>query len=156
MNPLSMMGSVISSQALSRISSMVSSRSSGTILFGGERMTGKSSLDGYDLSQGNFYSPTVISEISTEDPLWHDEIFGPVVVVKSFKVRFWLKNHAQYIRFLTMRRMILRECVSQTRVYMVSQFPIHSKSTFSIVMLQGSGQGFGRQIYLKPTELPLR
>ncbi|KAF8591484.1 aldehyde dehydrogenase [Ramaria rubella] len=85
MNPLSSMGSVISSLALSRISTMVSSRSSGTILAGGEKMTGFSSLDGYDLSKGSFYPPTVIEDVATEDDLWQEEIFGPVVVVKRFK-----------------------------------------------------------------------
>lgn len=82
------MGCVISSDALSRISAMVSSRSSGNILAGGERMMGRSPLDDYDLSQGSFYPPTVIADVSTEDELWQEEIFGPVVVVKRFKARF--------------------------------------------------------------------
>ena len=81
------MGSVISSDALSRISSVVSSRSSGIILAGGEPMTGRSPLDDYDLSQGSFYPPTVIADVTTEDELWQEEIFGPVVVTKSFKAR---------------------------------------------------------------------
>ena len=66
---------------------MVSSRSSGNVLVGGERMMGQSPLDDYDLSQGSFYPPTVITDVSTEDDLWQEEIFGPVVVVKQFKVR---------------------------------------------------------------------
>lgn len=55
-------------------------------------MTGRSSLDGYDLSQGSFYPPTVIADISTEDSLWQEEIFGPVVVVIRFKVRVLLSR----------------------------------------------------------------
>ena len=86
------MGSVISSRALCRISSMVSGRSSGKVLAGGEPMTGRSSLDDYDLSQGSFYPPTVIADISTEDSLWQEEIFGPVVVVIRFKVRVLLSR----------------------------------------------------------------
>jgi acyl-CoA reductase-like NAD-dependent aldehyde dehydrogenase len=87
MNPLSAMGSVISSDALARISCVVSSRSSGHVLAGGEPMTGRSPLDNHDLSQGSFYPPTVITDVSTEGDLWQEEIFGPVVVVKRFKVR---------------------------------------------------------------------
>ena len=51
-------------------------------------MMGRSPLDDYDLSQGSFYPPTVIADVSTEDELWQEEIFGPVVVVKRFKARF--------------------------------------------------------------------
>lgn len=80
------MGSVISPGALSRMSSMVSSRLSGTVLAGGERMTGRSPLDGYDLSLGSFYPPTVIANVSTDDELWREEVFGPIVVVKKFQV----------------------------------------------------------------------
>ncbi|GJJ07523.1 hypothetical protein Clacol_001725 [Clathrus columnatus] len=90
-NPLnyaSSMGPVVSSRALSRIISMVSNRTSGTIVMGGERMSGKSPLDGFDLSQGYFYPPTVIENIDIRDEVWQEEIFGPVIVVKRF-------NHEQ-------------------------------------------------------------
>ena len=86
LNPQSSMGSVISKHSLDRMVSMVEKRKSGNLLIGGQRMTGLSPLDGHDLSEGYFYSPTVISEISTEDELWQEEIFGPVIVVKRFKV----------------------------------------------------------------------
>jgi len=64
---------------------MIENRKSGTVLIGGKRMTGLSQLDEHDLSQGYFYPPTVIADIDTEDELWQEEIFGPVVVVKRFK-----------------------------------------------------------------------
>lgn len=57
-----------------------------TILVGGERMMGKSDLDGFDFSKGSFYPPTVIADIGIEDEIWQEEVFGPVVVVKRFKV----------------------------------------------------------------------
>ena len=57
------------------------------ILAGGERLKGKSTLDGFDFSQGLFYPPTVIDGVETHDALWREEVFGPVVVVKEFKVR---------------------------------------------------------------------
>ena len=80
------MGTVISMRQLERIESMVQ-RGVGTILAGGRRMTGASELDGYDFSQGAFFPPTVITDVPTEDDLWREEIFGPVVVVTRFSVR---------------------------------------------------------------------
>ena len=63
------------------------SRTNGTILIGGDRLSGPSSLDGFDLSRGSFFAPTIITDIDTEDELWQEEIFGPVIVVKKFSVR---------------------------------------------------------------------
>ncbi|CDO73732.1 hypothetical protein BN946_scf185015.g60 [Trametes cinnabarina] len=83
LNPKSTMGSVISLRQLQRIEGIVQ-RGVGTILAGGKRMMGTSTLDGFDFSQGAFFPPTVITDVPTEDDLWREEIFGPVVVVKRF------------------------------------------------------------------------
>lgn len=80
------MGSVISNKQLERIERMVQTRKSGEIVAGGERMTGKSALDDFDFSRGSFYPPTVITDVDTEDGIWQEEIFGPVVVVRKFRV----------------------------------------------------------------------
>lgn len=72
---------------LKRIEDMVM-RTSGKIILGGGRITGTSDLDGFDFSSGSFYSPTVIVDIEPEDELWQEEIFGPVVVVRKFQVRY--------------------------------------------------------------------
>ncbi|KAJ8468476.1 hypothetical protein ONZ45_g17228 [Pleurotus djamor] len=85
LNPRSAMGTVISERHLVRIESMVTDRSSGSVVTGGKRMSGPSPLDGYDLSKGSFFPPTVITDIDVEDTLWKEEIFGPVVVVKRFE-----------------------------------------------------------------------
>lgn len=87
MNPKSMMGSVISAHHLRRIHDIVEKRGSGTILVGGEPLKDRSSLDGFDFSRGSFYPPTVIANVSLEDALWKEEVFGPVVVLKKFEVR---------------------------------------------------------------------
>jgi acyl-CoA reductase-like NAD-dependent aldehyde dehydrogenase len=85
LNPKSTMGTVISPNHLSRIVSLVNSRSpSSTLLAGGEPMQGTSRLDSFDFSRGSFYPPTVIADIDTEEELWKEEVFGPVVVVKRF------------------------------------------------------------------------
>ena len=79
------MGTVISEAHLDRIHSIVK-QTSGKVLAGGARMTGLSPLDGFDLSKGAFYSPTIITEVSLKDKLWTDEVFGPVVVCQKFRV----------------------------------------------------------------------
>ena len=85
MNPTSSMGSVISEKHLRRIHNVVS-RSSGTILLGGRQLENNSELDGFDLSKGSFYSPTIITDIDSMDELWQEEVFGPVVILKKFSV----------------------------------------------------------------------
>ena len=86
MNPQSLMGAIISPHHLQRIHGMVEARSSGTILTGGEPLKDRSSLDGFNFSRGSFYPPTVIADVSLEDNLWKEEIFGPVVVLRKFEV----------------------------------------------------------------------
>lgn len=87
MNPNSTMGSVISGRELDRIEGMVG-RTRGRVLEGGERMSGVSELDGFDFSGGSFFPPTVVTDVGVEDELWREEVFGPVVVVKRFTVRY--------------------------------------------------------------------
>lgn len=84
LNPVSTMGPVISERQLRRIEAMVS-RTTGNIAIGGKRMTTASSLDGHDLSKGWFFPPTVITDVTTDDELWNEEIFGPVIVLHRFK-----------------------------------------------------------------------
>lgn len=62
------------------------SSSSARVSIGGHKLTGSSPLDGFDLSGGSFFAPTVVEDISVEDELWKEEVFGPVLVVKRFSV----------------------------------------------------------------------
>jgi len=41
-------------------------------------------LDQSEFSKGSFYPPTVITDVETQEDLWREEVFGPVVVVKRF------------------------------------------------------------------------
>jgi hypothetical protein len=88
------MGSVISTRHLQRIHGMVEQRSSGTILIGGEPLKNRSSLDGFDFSRGSFYPPTIIADVSLDDTLWKEEVFGPVVVLNKFEARAELAKYA--------------------------------------------------------------
>ena len=81
------MGSVISARHLQRIHSLVEQRISGSILVGGEPLKDRSPLDGFNFSRGSFYPPTVIADVSSDDALWKEEIFGPVIVLNKFEER---------------------------------------------------------------------
>ncbi|TFK28870.1 aldehyde dehydrogenase [Coprinopsis marcescibilis] len=98
LNPQSTMGSVISLHHLQRIEASLD-RSEGGVLIGGNRLTGHSELDGFDFSKGSFFSPTVVTDVSLEDELWKEEVFGPIVVVKRFKTEadgVALANNCKY------------------------------------------------------------
>lgn len=96
LNLKSMMGTVIHDAQLERIEHMLAhlpqsssaiTPSTARITQGGYRLTGLSPLDGFDLSGGAFFAPTIIEDISVSDELWREEVFGPVLVVKKFSVR---------------------------------------------------------------------
>ncbi|KAI0265796.1 aldehyde dehydrogenase, partial [Gloeopeniophorella convolvens] len=99
MNPKSAMGSVISAKHLQRIHGMVEQRTSGEVLLGGAPLRDRSPLDGFNFARGSFYPPTIIAEVSTDDALWKEEVFGPVVVLKKFETEaegVALANDCQY------------------------------------------------------------
>ena len=130
------MGSVISKHHLNRIEGMLARRGGGTIIAGGERLTGKSSLDGFDFSKGSFLPPTVITDVHTEDELWKEEVFGPVVVVKRFSVS------DQSIVFILAIKKVTNNCLRLDR---------KSEKVLPWLMPQNmaSGQVYGLQIYLE-------
>ncbi|KAH9056365.1 aldehyde dehydrogenase domain-containing protein [Lactarius vividus] len=56
-------------------------------------------LDGFNFSRGSFYPPTVITDVSLEDVLWKEEVFGPVVVLRKFETEsegVELANNSRY------------------------------------------------------------
>ena len=54
---------------------------------GGEPLKDRSPLDGFNFSRGSLYPPTVIADVSSDDALWKEEVFGPVVVLNKFEGR---------------------------------------------------------------------
>ncbi|KAI2628219.1 aldehyde dehydrogenase [Xylaria nigripes] len=93
MNPESMMGPLISEKQLRNVEVLVDqavTTGMASVVTGGKKMTGTSTLDGTDFSKGYFYEPTIL--VSADLPgrsiqktqLWRKEAFGPVIVVIGF------------------------------------------------------------------------
>jgi len=98
LNPKSTMGPVISAAALERTSRMVSA-SPRPVAVGGFRMFADSPLDGFKISEGYFYAPTVIVDVEPGDELFQEEVFGPVVTVTRFETEseaVSLANNSKY------------------------------------------------------------
>ena len=91
-NPESMMGPLISSRQIERVERLVvdaQKLNQALPLVGGNRMLGRSSIDGFDFSNGYFYEPTVlvspeVKNSITQTSIWREEAFGPVIVVATF------------------------------------------------------------------------
>ncbi|KAI1265459.1 aldehyde dehydrogenase [Xylariaceae sp. FL1019] len=92
-NPESMMGPLISGRQIHNVSRIVDKTvesGKGKVVVGGKRMSGKSQLDGTDLSNGHYYEPTIIVSVDeanrsvVDTSIWRKEAFGPVIVVVGF------------------------------------------------------------------------
>ncbi|KAL1892377.1 hypothetical protein Sste5346_007115 [Sporothrix stenoceras] len=103
MNPKSSMGPLVSAKQLGHVSTLVREALLGkyaTAVVGGQTsseggtLPATSALDGFDLSKGYFYPPTVlVSSLSAtlgatprllSARIWKEEAFGPVIVVVPF------------------------------------------------------------------------
>lgn len=87
------LGPVVSEGQYEKIKKFISTaRSEGAaILCGGSRPK--------HLEKGYFIEPTIISDVSTSMQIWREEVFGPVLCVKTFKTEeeaIELANDSQY------------------------------------------------------------
>ncbi|NSY99067.1 aldehyde dehydrogenase family protein, partial [Agrobacterium tumefaciens] len=62
-----------------------------TVAYGGERPDG--------LDKGYFLQPTILTDVPLDSAAWTDEIFGPVVCVRSFSTEAEAVAHANDSRF---------------------------------------------------------
>jgi acyl-CoA reductase-like NAD-dependent aldehyde dehydrogenase len=89
-NVESMMGPLISAKQLANVRMLVDDavEAGVKVLTGGQRMVGRSALDGTDFSKGYFFPPTVLADSATkksvDTKIWQQEAFGPVIVVVGF------------------------------------------------------------------------
>jgi acyl-CoA reductase-like NAD-dependent aldehyde dehydrogenase len=90
-NVESMMGPLISGKQLGNVSSLVEDAITAgvTVVTGGQRMSGVSSLDATEFGKGYFYPPTILTDSASmkiiDTRLWKEEAFGPVIVVVGFE-----------------------------------------------------------------------
>lgn len=90
-NPASTMGSIISERQLKNLTVVVDDAvESGHAkkVCGGTQLLETSDLDGFDFSKGYFYPPTLLVSTSdnsiTKTRIWHEEAFGPALVLAEF------------------------------------------------------------------------
>lgn len=89
-NVESMMGPLISAKQLGNVIKLVDDAAEAgvTIVAGGKRMNGISTLDQTDFSKGYFYPPTILTDSASkkikDTRIWKEEAFGPVIVVIGF------------------------------------------------------------------------
>jgi aldehyde dehydrogenase (NAD+)/betaine-aldehyde dehydrogenase len=72
------LGPLISRKQQDRVSGMVE-RASGTVVTGG------SAPAGGDLRQGAYFSPTLIAGVEPDAEIFREEVFGPVLVSRTFE-----------------------------------------------------------------------
>ena len=80
-DPATQIGPLISRDACERVLAAIadaSDRQHGTLVTGGRRLQ-----DG-DLAPGYFVAPTVFADVALESGLMREEIFGPVLAIRSF------------------------------------------------------------------------
>ena len=78
LNPSTELGPLINAKQRDRVASMVED----AVNRGAEVLVGGGRPDGFD--SGYFYQPTVVANLKTDMPLYHEEIFGPVVPIIPF------------------------------------------------------------------------
>ncbi|MDB5606931.1 MAG: aldehyde dehydrogenase [Bradyrhizobium sp.] len=78
LDPATTLGPLISAPHWARVETSVRAAEKGgaKLVVGGRRPD--------ELKKGNFYLPTVFSDVSPELPIYHDEIFGPVCSITPF------------------------------------------------------------------------
>ncbi|HDR72976.1 MAG TPA: aldehyde dehydrogenase [Methanoculleus sp.] len=62
-------------RAITALVDGVQERGEGTVVVGG------AVLEGEEFARGNFYAPTLVTEVAAESPLLREEVFGPVLPV---------------------------------------------------------------------------
>ncbi|MBI4373674.1 MAG: aldehyde dehydrogenase [Deltaproteobacteria bacterium] len=78
MNPETDVGPLISEEQLKEVERQVEKglRAGGELLYGGKRAPGL---------KGWYYLPTVITKVRRDNPLFQEEVFGPVAAISTFK-----------------------------------------------------------------------
>ena len=77
LDPMTTYGPLASRQHMEKVLGYIEAGAkTANLMFGGQRM---------DFSNGFFVEPTLFGNVSVEDPLFQDEIFGPVLTITRFR-----------------------------------------------------------------------
>jgi acyl-CoA reductase-like NAD-dependent aldehyde dehydrogenase len=91
LDPQSEVGPMINARQRERVEEMVEiARSSGAAVAVGGKRAG---------DRGFFYEPTVVTDLASEQPLFQNEIFGPVMPVATFDDADWAIEQANATRY---------------------------------------------------------
>lgn len=87
------LGPLVSPQAVTRVNSYLSSLSDVSKIVLDGRITLKE-MKNFSFPNGNWVSPTIVKDFSCKDPIYVDEVFGPLLIVKRLSS---LKEAIQFI-----------------------------------------------------------
>lgn len=80
-----MLGPLVSQKQFERVSGFLDRLDSGEIITGGAapEAIGTSGTEGG--ATGAFFSPTIVADVAADSEIWQEEVFGPVVVSRTFE-----------------------------------------------------------------------
>lgn len=139
------LGPVVSSGQYEKVRKFISTAKSegATILCGGERPK--------QLEKGFFVEPTIITEVTTSMEIWREEVFGPVLCVKTFTTEeeaIELANDTHYGLGAAVISNDLERCDRVSRAFQAGIVWINcSQPCFSQAPWGGKKRsGFGREL----------
>ncbi|XP_019197289.1 PREDICTED: betaine aldehyde dehydrogenase 1, chloroplastic-like [Ipomoea nil] len=139
------LGSLVSRGQYEKVLKFISTAKSegATILYGGQRPE--------HLKKGYFIEPTIITDITTSMEVWKEEIFGPVICVKTFKTEeeaIELANDTQYGLGAAVLSKDSRRCERLTKAFQSGIVWVNcSQPTFCQPPWGGKKRsGFGREL----------
>lgn len=139
------LGPVVSAGQYEKVLKFISNAKSegATILCGGERPQ--------HLKKGYYVQPTIITDVNTSMEIWKEEVFGPVLCVKTFKTEeqaIELANDTKYGLGAAVMSKDVKRCERFTKAFQTGIIWINcSQPTFNELPWGGKKRsGFGRDL----------
>ncbi|CAI9787274.1 unnamed protein product [Fraxinus pennsylvanica] len=139
------LGPVVSSGQYEKVMKFISTAKDegATILCGGERP--------WHLKKGYYIEPAIITDVKTSMQIWREEVFGPVLCVKTFKTEdeaIELANDTQYGLAAAVLSQDLERCERMTKAFQAGIVWVNcSQPCFSQAPWGGKKRsGFGREL----------
>ncbi|CAN4099332.1 unnamed protein product [Withania somnifera] len=139
------LGPIVSSGQYDKVLKFISNAKNegATILYGGERPQ--------HLKKGYYVQPTIITDVNTSMEIWKEEVFGPVLCVKTFKTEeeaIELANDTKYGLASAVMSKDVERCERFTKAFQTGIIWINcSQPTFHQLPWGGKRRsGFGRDL----------